>query len=245
MKPLSIIIPTLNEQDFLPILLDSIIDQDYAGTYEVIVVDGGSDDRTSDIVSTYIERLPVLSFYSYDKGISRQRNYGAKKAKYSTLVFLDADMKLAEHALANIDRQAATKDNFVAIPFISTYAGKFIDYFFVIMSYFYFVCVQRTNPITSGMCIITTKQVHDRIGGFNERLTHAEDIDYGLRAHRSGSRHYIFFSVMTRTSARRLDQLGRMHVARTWLKWYRNTVKHGALIDEDITHYNFGKFKKD
>jgi glycosyltransferase involved in cell wall biosynthesis len=244
MKPLSIIIPTLNEQDFLPILLDSIIDQDYAGTYEVIVVDGGSDDKTSDIVSTYKERLPVLSFYAYDKGISRQRNYGAKKAKYSTLVFLDADMKLAEHALVNIARQVASKDNFVAIPFISTYAGKFIDYFFVVMSYFYFLCVQHTNPITSGMCIITTKQVHDRIGGFNERLTHAEDIDYGLRAHRSGSRHYIFFSVMTRTSARRLDQLGRMHVALTWLKWYRNTVKHGALIDENITHYDFGKFKK-
>jgi glycosyltransferase involved in cell wall biosynthesis len=244
MKPLSIIIPSLNEQDYLPTLLDSIIDQDYVGTYEVIVVDGGSSDKTSDVVSAYKKRLPMLSFYAYDKGISRQRNYGAKKAKYDALIFLDADMKLSKHALKNIAERVASKEDFIAIPFMSTYAGKPVDYFFVAMTYIYSICVQWTNPITTGMCIITTKQVHDRIGGFNERLTYAEDIDYGLRAYRSGSRYHIFFSVFMKTSARRLDQLGRMRVARTWLRWYRARAKHGAVIDESNSDYDFGEFKK-
>jgi glycosyltransferase involved in cell wall biosynthesis len=46
LKDLSIIIPTLNEEEYLPALLESIFNQEYNYNFEVIIVDGHSDDKT-------------------------------------------------------------------------------------------------------------------------------------------------------------------------------------------------------
>lgn len=49
---LSIIIPTLNEEKYLPRLLDSIYKQDFKN-YEIIVSDAGSSDKTFEVAKRY------------------------------------------------------------------------------------------------------------------------------------------------------------------------------------------------
>ena len=49
---LSIIIPTLNEEDYLPKLLDSITNQTFKD-YEIIIADAGSKDETINIAQSY------------------------------------------------------------------------------------------------------------------------------------------------------------------------------------------------
>src|ERR1035437_2498822 len=102
---LSIIIPALNEEHYLPRLLQSIVKQDYRGKLEVIVVDGGSKDNTVKLAGEFKEKIKDLIIASTSKGISHQRNFGAEKAKYKYLMFLDADTFLPEHFLSKITQK--------------------------------------------------------------------------------------------------------------------------------------------
>ena len=84
---LSIIIPTYNEEEYLPVLLDSIKKQNFED-YEVIIADANSTDKTREIASEYgciitEGGMPAVG-----------RNNGAKIAKGEYLLFLDSDLKL-------------------------------------------------------------------------------------------------------------------------------------------------------
>ena len=87
---LSIVIPTLNEEKYLPRLLDSIKNQDFYD-YEIIVSDAESSDKTIEIAKKYGAKTLV---YTTTKHPSAQRNEGAKIAKGELLLFLDADVVL-------------------------------------------------------------------------------------------------------------------------------------------------------
>lgn len=92
---LSIIIPTYNEEEYLPVLLESIKQQDFSD-YEIIVADADSKDNTVKIAEEYgcivVEGgMPAVG-----------RNNGAKVAKGDYLLFLDSDLKLTEDYLAKV-----------------------------------------------------------------------------------------------------------------------------------------------
>ncbi len=83
---LSVVIPTLNEQDNIQNCLASV----YSGIpYEVIVVDGGSDDATG-----YLAKKSGARFLSTEKGLASQCNYGAESATGDVLFFLAADSQV-------------------------------------------------------------------------------------------------------------------------------------------------------
>ena len=86
----SIIIPTLNEEKFIPkLLLDLSYQKDK--NFEIIIVDGNSSDKTKEVVLKFKTQLPI-NFFTVDKrNVSYQRNLGTKKASGRYLIFLDAD----------------------------------------------------------------------------------------------------------------------------------------------------------
>lgn len=211
-KPLSIIIPTFNEELYLPRLLQSIAraSENYDALVQVIVVDGKSTDKTIEVAKDFQNLLPGLEIHSAGRGIAAQRNFGAGKAKYETIILCDGDMEFTKNSLGVINEKLKNRTNFIAMPLIYPYDGRPIDFVLGAMSYAYFYVVQRFSPVISGMCIITTKSVHAKIDGFDERIKYGEDIDYGLRAVKAGARHYLLLGVRVKTSARRLDKDGRM-----------------------------------
>jgi len=81
---LSIIIPTLNEEKYLPFLLSSIKEQNFKD-YEIILSDAGSEDRTIEIAKSYGCRVVKGGLPA--KG----RNQGARAAAGDLLLFLDSD----------------------------------------------------------------------------------------------------------------------------------------------------------
>jgi glycosyltransferase involved in cell wall biosynthesis len=87
----SIIIPTYNNQDTIAICLESIKNQTY-DNIEVIVVDGGSDDLTKDICSTY-----DVSLIESDLGMAASRNKGGDNANGEYIFHIDSDMELSSH----------------------------------------------------------------------------------------------------------------------------------------------------
>ena len=246
MKPLSVIIPTLNEELYLPRLLESIVgaSKNYNASIQVVVVDGDSDDQTVSVAKAFHERLFDLEVCSSRRGISVQRNFGARKAKFETIIFCDADMEFMQDSFAAIDAKLKNKDNFIAMPLIYPYDGKALDFILGTIAYLYFFVVQRFSPVISGMCILTSKTAHNRIGGFDETIKYAEDIDYGLRAVKSGAKHYVFLGVRIRSSARRLDKDGRIKTGLTWLRWHRRARKGKEGLQNSGDDYEFGKFGK-
>ncbi len=84
---LSVIIPALNEERFLSRCLESLKDQDYAGEYEIIVVDNGSSDRTPEIA----RNLGVNVISCPCRGVVFARDAGFKASKGGIIVQADAD----------------------------------------------------------------------------------------------------------------------------------------------------------
>ena len=84
----SVIIPTYNRKIQLLKAIDSVLGQTYTN-FELIVVDDGSDDGTSDLLTKYQPKLRALN--QTNKGVSAARNAGINAAKGQLIAFLDSD----------------------------------------------------------------------------------------------------------------------------------------------------------
>ena len=101
---ISIIIPALNEERSLPRTLASLHQQ--RGDFEVIVVDGGSSDRTCEIAAAE----PRVRLISSRRGRAAQMNAGALIARGDMLLFLHADTTLPQDAISTLDALRAHDD---------------------------------------------------------------------------------------------------------------------------------------
>jgi len=88
-KPqVTVIIPTYNRGWIIDEAIDSVLAQDYT-EFELIVVDDGSSDNTSDVLDSYRNVIKVLS--QQNKGVSAARNRGIAEASGKFIAFLDSD----------------------------------------------------------------------------------------------------------------------------------------------------------
>ena len=93
----SIIIPILNEENIIERLIKNLNELD--GEFEVIFSDGGSSDKTVNI----IEDISNYKIVNSDKGRAKQLNAGAKESKYNILLFLHADSIIEKDVLIKIE----------------------------------------------------------------------------------------------------------------------------------------------
>ena len=92
---ISVIVPVLDEEKSIAATLDAL---QALAPFEIIVVDGGSSDRTPEIVASF----PVKIITS-ERGRARQMNRGAREASGEVLLFLHADSRLPSSALNDIN----------------------------------------------------------------------------------------------------------------------------------------------
>lgn len=105
----SFIIPALNEEEYIGRCIDSIKKQG-EGVFEIIVVDNGSTDKTTEIA----RKKGCKVIFEKEKGISPARNRGAREAKGNYLCFIDADGELKENWL-KVAKETLQKRNEVAV----------------------------------------------------------------------------------------------------------------------------------
>jgi rSAM/selenodomain-associated transferase 2 len=104
---ISIIIPTINEANNLPLLLSdlSIINEDG----EIIIVDCGSEDKTVDIANIYGAKV----YKSKERNRGLQLDIGAKKSKGEWLIFLHADTRLTHDWFTKLKSFLKEDRNFI------------------------------------------------------------------------------------------------------------------------------------
>jgi glycosyltransferase involved in cell wall biosynthesis len=88
---ISAIICTHNRDNYLGAAIDSLLAQDFAAEYEVVVVDNGSSDRTSEVVKQRLGNPRLKYVFEPILGLSVARNTGAKVANGEILAYLDDD----------------------------------------------------------------------------------------------------------------------------------------------------------
>jgi len=96
---LSVIVPTLNEEESIEKCLKSILNQTFPrDKYEIIVSDGSSSDKTVQISRKYADKVVVTT----KRGLWYGRNFGAKFAKGKYFVFIDADTNIDKDYLETV-----------------------------------------------------------------------------------------------------------------------------------------------
>lgn len=100
----SIVIPSLNEEKYLPHLLTDLAAQTFTG-FEVIHVDGESEDKTVARVQSFSSKLKITQLSTSKRNVSFQRNLGGTHSKGEWIIFMDADNRLAPTFLEDIFKQ--------------------------------------------------------------------------------------------------------------------------------------------
>ncbi len=111
---LSLIIPVYNVERYLPMCLESVVQQGLED-FEAILVDDGSTDDSSKICDEYAARYPQFRvIHQENHGLSAARNVGIKNAKGKYVFFVDSDDFLAPGSIGQVLENALRQDVDVA-----------------------------------------------------------------------------------------------------------------------------------
>ena len=201
----SVVIPTYNEEKALPETLRALLRQ--PGDYEVIIVDGGSTDRTRAIVSEFAlspqsSALSTVRLLSSPKGRAIQMNAGAKVAKGEWLLFLHADTLLPACAMQRLS-QLEADPKIQAGGFMHQFSGN--DWRLRCISFLdNFRCV-RSRIIYGDQALFVRRKFFERLGGFPNRPI-LEDVAFCEKVIRETDPMLLFPPVIT--GARKFLKMG-------------------------------------
>ena len=115
----SIIVPVYNTEKYLKRCLDSISKQSFTD-YEVIIVNDGSTDNSSNIISKY----PYKVINQENQGLSMARNNGVKVSSGDYLIFLDSDDYIEKDLLKEIDMSLSNNPDLVRFQIKEVFDNK-------------------------------------------------------------------------------------------------------------------------
>ncbi len=180
----SVIIPTYNREKYIKDTLITVLGQTHKNL-EIIVVDDGSTDNTTEIVNKIAKKdSRVRYIYQENKGATAAKNTGIKNSNGSYIQFLDSDDLLFSFSIERKldflkefpDIQAVYTDiilydskNFYYRTFPKT-PKKPVLFFFLLITY----------PIVGTSTLVERSAILD-VGMFDEEIDYAEDYDLTLR----------------------------------------------------------------
>ena len=184
----SIITPSYNQGQFIEDTIQSVLEQDYPNV-EYLVVDGGSNDNTLDILKQYEGRLKWIS--EEDKGQADAINKGIQKTSGEIACWLNSDDTILPNAVSRAVNQ------FVSNPEIKLVYGK--SYFTdregnIIGAYptenFDFQRLAMFN-FFSQPSVFFKRDAYDKVGGLNIRLNYSLDYDLWIKIAKTFPVKYI------------------------------------------------------
>lgn len=239
MPRVSIIIPTKNEENMLPKLLDTVRSQTYKD-YEVIVADAHSTDKTAEVAQQFGAKV-------VEGGMPGPgRNKGAVAAQGEVLVFFDADVQMpSSHFLGDCIAEMDRKGLDVASCKVKPLSRKPVDKAMHEIYNAYAVATEKIKPHAPGFCILVRRHAHEGIKGFDEEIVLAEDHDYVQRAKKLGHNFGLLKSHPISVSVRRLEKDGRLVLAIKYLFAELHIMTIGKIKKELFEYEMGGEGKKE
>ncbi len=231
----SVVVPTFHEEAGIEAFLEQFDEQTLPRSeYEVIVVDGGSTDRTREIAARYADRVILQT----SDGIGGARNDGVAIARAGIVSTTDADCRLPRDWLERIARRFEDPEVVAVVGPDGPMDGgwKARSLFFLIRGLIR-VAAMAGVYTTGGGNSAFRRDAFLAVGGYRS-LPHSDDVDIGLRI-RARGRIVYDPGLFVRFSVRRLEKHG---YARTLWTWLRGDVKLLAGRNVDAASYARQKY---
>lgn len=187
---LSIIIPVYNGEKYISELLDNILDQIDNHECEILVIENGSSDNTTELLmNNYYNNSKVKLFHS-EKGVSKARNLGIREATGDYLMFIDADDKLLNNSINHILKDIKTNRDLYIYSFIKgkketkdTECEKIELYYESAQTddYIDWIMAKPTLRASAWSKVFKKNIINDNKIYFNESLRFSEDSEFLLR----------------------------------------------------------------
>lgn len=211
-KPVfSLIIPCLNEEKCLPLLLHDLENQTFKD-FEVIVVDANSEDKTREKAGHFNSKFRDFTILtSKQRNVSYQRNLGSRKAKADWLIFMDADNRLPPYFIQGFKYQTERLDPDILTSWIKTDGrGKREQAIARIVNIYLEIQKNSTHPSALESMLCFKKQIFCKLRGFNQELKWGEGGDIMERAAKKGFKYQIVKEPKYTYSLRRIRKQGAL-----------------------------------
>ncbi|OGK23671.1 hypothetical protein A3A46_02060 [Candidatus Roizmanbacteria bacterium RIFCSPLOWO2_01_FULL_37_13] len=220
----SIIIPTLNEELFVNKILGDLAKQKVKN-FELIVVDGNSQDKTQQMILSYKKEMPITLLKMNPPNLPLQKNLGAKQAKSPYLLFLDADMSVSPSFTGVAERLIKKKQGLVFQPYVFPLEKGDYQEFNAIYPFINKLIEFSQNfnkPFSAGPAMFWERKAFLTIGGFDNIF--GEDHQIIRKAHNWGIRPKFLSRLKVLFSLRRMKKEGRL------LSLYKLLYSHLYLL---------------
>jgi len=212
MEPkVSFIIPALNEEKRIAILIDNIKKLDENYNYEIIVADGNSTDKTREIAEK-MGAIIIRDNMDAPKTIANGRNSGASLASGEIFIFCDADTVMKDPKIFLTEVFSVFKNPIIIggaprlsiFPDETNWKDKIFHSLFNNIVRFSFM---TKTPICGGQCQIVRRSSFRKVNGYNVNIVHEEDSDFFKRLRKIGKLHF-FSKLVVYESPRRYRKVG-------------------------------------
>ncbi|MDO9153109.1 MAG: glycosyltransferase [Paludibacter sp.] len=178
----SVIIPVYNMEQFLEETLQSVLASIYTN-FEIVVVDDGSTDKSTEIAEKYTVQYPRVKLFSQkNKGVSAARNYAISMSKGEFILPVDADNLISKDFISNavdvLHQRPLVK---VVVPNAEFFGDKTGEWK---LQPFSLKLLARKNMMDT--CAMYRKSDWERIGGYCEDIIAREDWDFWISMLKNG-----------------------------------------------------------
>jgi len=215
MEKISVIIPCRNEEKYIADCLDSVLNTDYPKDYlEVFVIDGQSSDKTRTIIEEYTKKFSFFHLMiNKNKTVPYAMNMGIKESSGEYIIRLDAHGVFPDNYFSKLvchskklgaDNIGATWITNVKNKNAKTNAIKTVlsSKFGVGDSFFRIGGIEQAIKVDTVPFGCYKKEVFDKIGLYNFRLTRNQDIELNKRLKRSGGEIFLLPNLFSTYYAR-------------------------------------------
>ena len=171
MSKISIIIPTINEANNLPLLLSDLSIIQKVG--EIIIVDCGSKDKTIDVANIYGAKV----YKSKERNRGLQLDMGAKNSKGEWLIFLHADTRLSHNWISKIKSVLKGNKNFIYFFKFKINDKKII---YRVLEFFVYLRSKYLKQPYGDQGLIIHRSIYFKNNGFR-KIPLMEDVDFFSR----------------------------------------------------------------
>ncbi|APG60545.1 TIGR04283 family arsenosugar biosynthesis glycosyltransferase [Christiangramia salexigens] len=221
---ISIIIPVYNEEERLPALLRHLDVVSSGIVSEIIIVDGGSSDKTAEIA----QAAENIVFHTSEKGRALQMNAGAKIAKTDIFYFLHADSFPPKDFDALILKEVQNGN------LAGCFQMKFDKDHWWLNLMGWFTKLNHISCRGGDQSLFVTRDLFTKLQGFDESYKVYEDNEFIKKLY--GEKQFTVIKSWITTSARLYDRMGIWKTQRLFAEIYWKK-RRGASAEELYEHY--------
>ena len=187
MGMISVVIPALNEEKYLPDCLKSLRNQDYTGPYEIIIADNGSTDNTIRIAQDFQARVVPCP---EKKNVFYARQIGADAAQGDIIAQADADTLYPRNWLSRIADRFEKHPEMVAVTGRYVYTEPpwwaVVEYVIRTLTNMWTVPILGRPWVVSGATFAFRREIFVKLGGYHDIVYAPDQWGIASRLNRAG-----------------------------------------------------------